>query len=73
MVDVEVEPAIAAAMFGEQIEQARAFTADLGARGEELGLIGPLEPPRIWTRHVLNSALVAPLIAETGSISSAGV
>ena len=72
MVDVEVEPAIAAAMFGEQIEQARAFTADLGARGEELGLIGPLEPPRIWTRHVLNSALVAPLIAEGARVGDVG-
>ncbi|MAT19130.1 MAG: 16S rRNA (guanine(527)-N(7))-methyltransferase RsmG [Leifsonia sp.] len=59
-------------MFGEQIEQARAFTADLGARGEELGLIGPLEPPRIWTRHVLNSALVAPLIAEGARVGDVG-
>ncbi len=59
---VEPEPAIAAELFGDRIEVARSFTAELVARGEELGLIGPLEPPRIWTRHILNCALLAPLL-----------
>jgi 16S rRNA (guanine527-N7)-methyltransferase len=61
-VDLEPEPAAAAALFGPQLELARSFTAQLAARGEELGLIGPLEPPRLWSRHVLNCALVAPLL-----------
>ncbi len=72
MVDVELEPAVAATMFGDRIEVARAFTADLGARGEELGLIGPLEPARLWTRHVLNSALVAPLVAPNARVGDVG-
>ncbi|WP_294179636.1 16S rRNA (guanine(527)-N(7))-methyltransferase RsmG [uncultured Schumannella sp.] len=59
-------------MFGDRIEVARAFTADLGARGEELGLIGPLEPARLWTRHVLNSALVAPLVAPNARVGDVG-
>ena len=59
---VEPEPAVAATLFGDRIDVARAFTAELGARGEELGLIGPLEPPRLWTRHILNSVLLAPLL-----------
>ena len=46
---------------------ARSFTAELAARGEELGLIGPLEPPRIWTRHILNCALLAPLLGRGSS------
>jgi len=58
----EVEPAAAAVLFGTQIELARQFADDLGRRGEELGLIGPLEPARLWSRHVLNSVLVAPLL-----------
>ena len=62
MHDVEPEPAVAAELFGERLELARAFTAALAAQGELLGLIGPLELPRIWTRHVLNSALVAELV-----------
>ena len=60
--EVEDEPAVAAELFGERIELARSYAAELGARGEELGLIGPLEPPRLWTRHILNCALLAPLL-----------
>lgn len=59
---VEDEPVVATALFGDRIELARSFTAELVARGEELGLIGPLEPPRIWTRHILNCALLSPLL-----------
>src|SRR5213078_3419964 len=55
-------PSSAGRIFGERLPLARAFTADLVARGEELGLIGPLELPRIWSRHILNSAVVAPLL-----------
>ena len=59
---VEAEPTTAAALFGDRIELARQYTADLGRRGDELGLIGPLELPRLWSRHILNCALVAPLL-----------
>lgn len=69
---IEAEPAVAEALFGPRIERARQFTADLAARGEELGLIGPLEMPRLWTRHIVNSALLAPLIkpGRVGDIGS---
>jgi 16S rRNA (guanine527-N7)-methyltransferase len=69
---LETEPAQAAELFGDRIELARAFTADLARRGEELGLIGPLELPRLWTRHILNSVLVAPLLSPgvVGDIGS---
>ncbi|GAA3595756.1 16S rRNA (guanine(527)-N(7))-methyltransferase RsmG [Klugiella xanthotipulae] len=59
---IEVEPAVAAELLGDRIELLRQFTENLSARGEELGLIGPLELPRIWTRHILNCAIVAPLL-----------
>ncbi|MGV8894998.1 MAG: 16S rRNA (guanine(527)-N(7))-methyltransferase RsmG [Rhodoglobus sp.] len=49
-------------MFGDRIDLARRYTDDLARRGEELGLIGPLELPRLWTRHIVNCALVAPLL-----------
>ena len=68
---VEREPAAAAALFGSRIELARAFTAALAAQGETIGLIGPLELPRIWTRHVLNSALLARLI-RPGRVGDVG-
>ncbi|MBP2456740.1 16S rRNA (guanine527-N7)-methyltransferase [Clavibacter michiganensis] len=59
---IESEPAVAAVLFGERIDVAREFASQLGQRGEELGLIGPLEPPRLWSRHIVNSVLVAPLL-----------
>jgi 16S rRNA (guanine527-N7)-methyltransferase len=60
--DLENEPAVAATLFADRIELARAYTNDLARRGEELGLIGPLELPRLWTRHIVNCVLVAPLL-----------
>lgn len=68
---VEQEPPYAAALFGDQIEKARAFTADLARYGEELGLIGPLEGERLWSRHVVNCALVAPLL-RPGRVGDVG-
>lgn len=59
---LESEPLVAAEVFGEQLATARAFTTNLATHGEELGLIGPLELPRLWTRHILNCAIVAPLL-----------
>lgn len=70
---IEPEPAAAAVVFGDRIDAARRYTADLAQWGEELGLIGPLELSRLWTRHVVNSALLAPLLwpgALVGDIGS---
>lgn len=60
---VESEPTAAEAIFGSRITLARQFTDALAQQGEERGLIGPLELPRLWTRHVLNSAIIAPFFA----------
>lgn len=69
--EVELEPATAAELFGDRIEVARQFTDALAREGEERGLIGPLELPRLWTRHILNSVIAAPLfhgrVADIGS------
>jgi len=69
---LETEPEAAQALFGDRIDLARAYTNDLARRGEELGLIGPLEIPRLWTRHILNCALLAPLVlpGRVGDIGS---
>lgn len=71
-VALEAEPAAAAVLAGDRIEVLREFAADLAARGEELGLIGPLELPRLWTRHLLNSAVLAPLLREGGRVADIG-
>ncbi|MBF0816678.1 16S rRNA (guanine(527)-N(7))-methyltransferase RsmG [Microbacterium paludicola] len=72
MEGLEPEPAAAVALFGDRIELARAFTAALAEHGEERGLIGPLEVPRLWTRHILNSAIAAPLFPAGGVVGDVG-
>ena len=69
---IEAEPTEAALLFGDRIESARRFTEALGAHGEERGLIGPLEPPRLWTRHILNSAIAAPLFRSGDRVGDIG-
>lgn len=59
---LESEPPAALELFGDRIAEARRFTANLAEQGEERGLIGPLELPRLWSRHILNCAIVAPLL-----------
>ncbi|MGX1702115.1 16S rRNA (guanine(527)-N(7))-methyltransferase RsmG [Microbacterium sp. NPDC055357] len=71
MSDIEIEPAAATEIFGDRIDLARRFADSLGRHGEERGLIGPLEPPRLWSRHILNSAVVAPLFSgRVGDVGS---
>lgn len=69
---IETEPTEASAVFGENLERARRFTAALGEHGEECGLIGPLEPARLWSRHILNSAVAAPLFASGARVGDVG-
>src|SRR5689334_366104 len=72
MIDgLESEPAAAAELFGEHLAKGRQFTEALARHGEELGLIGPLELPRLWTRHILNCAIVAPLL-RPGRVGDVG-
>ncbi|MDW4574374.1 16S rRNA (guanine(527)-N(7))-methyltransferase RsmG [Microbacterium sp. M3] len=70
-IEIEQEPVAAAEIFGDRIEVARRFADALGQHGEERGLIGPLEPPRLWSRHILNSAIIAPLFqGRVGDVGS---
>lgn len=68
---VEQEPDAAALLFGGQIDGARQLARDLIEYGETLGLIGPRELERLWTRHLVNSALVGTLVTE-GTLADIG-
>jgi 16S rRNA (guanine527-N7)-methyltransferase len=69
----EAEPESAKAIFGPQIEKARAFAQKLANDSDDLGLLGPRELDKLWSRHILNSAVVAEtvkagdLVADVGS------
>jgi 16S rRNA (guanine527-N7)-methyltransferase len=44
----------------------------LATEGVLRGLIGPREVPRLWDRHLLNCALVGPLVPEGASVADLG-
>ena len=68
----ELEPAEAATIFGDRIELARGYANALVRDGDLLGLLGPRELPRLWTRHILNSAVVSELVPEGKSVADIG-
>ncbi|MGT2425698.1 16S rRNA (guanine(527)-N(7))-methyltransferase RsmG [Amnibacterium kyonggiense] len=70
--EVEAEPAEAATVFGDRLPLVRRYASDLAEHGVVLGLIGPLEPPRLWSRHVLNSGLLAPFVPEGATVADVG-
>ncbi len=67
----EPEPPVAALLFGSRLAVARQYADDLLRIGAPLGLIGPTEPSRLWSRHLINCALVAPLLGS-GSVADVG-
>lgn len=69
--ELESEPLEASTVFGDRLPLIRRFTQNLAEHGEERGLIGPLELPRLWTRHIVNSGLVAPLL-RPGRVGDVG-
>jgi 16S rRNA (guanine527-N7)-methyltransferase len=71
-VDFEPEPAAAAEIFGAQVDLARAYTSRLAQDSETFGLLGPRELPRIWGRHVINSALLVELVASGTKVADIG-
>ena len=68
----ESEPTEAALIFGEYIAQGRGYAAALIRDGETLGLLGPREMPKLWTRHILNSAVVAELLVPGQKVADVG-
>jgi hypothetical protein len=71
--DIEQEPAAAVAIFGSGIDLARAYTQRLAADSETFGLLGPRELPKIWSRHVINSALLSELVPDGSLVADVGL
>lgn len=73
MVDLTAEEALAAEqIFGARLELAKRYVQHLATSGIERGLIGPREVPRLWSRHVLNCAVVAELIDDGARVADVG-
>jgi 16S rRNA (guanine527-N7)-methyltransferase len=65
-------PAVAAAVFGDALPLAERYVSRLAGDGVARGLIGPREVPRLWERHVLNSAAVAEVVPTGARVVDVG-
>jgi 16S rRNA (guanine527-N7)-methyltransferase len=68
----ETPPPHAAGVFGSRLDLAIAYADILATDGVVKGLIGPREVPRIWDRHVMNSAVVAPRLPQAATVADIG-
>ncbi|CAA9272306.1 MAG: 16S rRNA (guanine(527)-N(7))-methyltransferase [uncultured Blastococcus sp.] len=65
-------PATAEQVFGAALPLAQRYVARLASDGVTRGLIGPREVPRLWERHVLNSAAVAEAVPQGARVVDVG-
>jgi 16S rRNA (guanine527-N7)-methyltransferase len=56
----------------ERLPLLERYAALLATQGVVKGLIGPREVPRLWDRHLLNCALLAPLVPEGATLADLG-
>ena len=59
-------------IFGVSFSAAEHFAQMLAEEGELRGLVGPRELPRLWSRHIINSAAVVPFLPARGSVADVG-
>ena len=56
----------------DRLELAARYAELLGTDGVVRGLIGPREAPRLWDRHILNSAVLAEVIPSGATVCDVG-
>ena len=66
------EQRAAETLFAEQLPAAQRYVQHLCTTGITHGLLGPREVPRMWSRHVLNSAVLAPELPSGGTVADVG-
>lgn len=59
-------------MFGDRLELACRYADLLATDGSVRGLIGPREVPRLWERHLINSAVIGEVIDAGASVVDVG-
>ena len=62
----------AESIFGDRLDLATRYVEHLATSGTERGLIGPREVPRLWSRHVLNCAVIESQIAHGSHVADVG-
>lgn len=68
----ETPPSHAAGVFASRLPLAEQYAHLLATDGVVKGLIGPREVPRIWDRHIMNSAVVVPRVPQNATVADIG-
>lgn len=71
-VSIETEPQSAATLFGYRLALARKYADLLANNSDTLGLLGPRELAKLWTRHIMNSAAIAELVTFDATVADIG-
>jgi 16S rRNA (guanine527-N7)-methyltransferase len=71
-VEVFAAPQAAGALFGPELGRAQRYAEILAGAGVERGLLGPREVDRLWSRHILNSAVIAEALDSGVRIADIG-
>ena len=72
LAELEQTPVIAAQIFGDRLPLAEQYASVLSEEGVLRGLIGPREVPQLWTRHLLNCAVLSEVIDADASVVDIG-
>lgn len=59
-------------IFGDRLELAKRYVEHLATSGIERGLLGPREVPRLWSRHVLNCAVIHEVMERDVEVADVG-
>lgn len=70
--DVEGVQSVVVALFGVHVEQAHRYARLLADTGVSHGLLGPREVDRLWSRHILNCAVLAELVEPEARVLDIG-
>lgn len=65
-------PPEAAEVFGDRLPVAERYAELLAGPGQEQGVIGPRELPRLWDRHLLNCAAIGEVLPADASVIDVG-
>jgi 16S rRNA (guanine527-N7)-methyltransferase len=69
---MDVSRETASRVFGAELPRAEAFAELLATDGVRRGLIGPREADRLWSRHLLNGAVVVEACPASGLVVDVG-
>lgn len=59
-------------VFGDRLNAVEEYARILSDAGVNRGMIGPREVDRLWERHLINCAVIAPRFPENASVADVG-